>query len=177
MRPSAPFRTYTTRQNLPIEFLPGKRALAIGLCIYHSIASTILYQAPRFIPYSLGPAFESYVCRIHSICGLTSNIQAQHHAGGRMGHAARRAWPWDGGVVARHASVCCCGKKGCIVDTWRVFSVHGRCSLYSFPPCPSSSYKFNLNHQEAHHTPCQTNFHRCMPNVPIPERTIHGRGH
>ncbi|KAL4079406.1 hypothetical protein J3A83DRAFT_4356266 [Scleroderma citrinum] len=41
------------------EFLPGKRALAIGLCIYHTVASTILYQAPRFIPLSFGPAFES----------------------------------------------------------------------------------------------------------------------
>ncbi|KAG6333215.1 hypothetical protein ID866_5870 [Astraeus odoratus] len=42
------------------EFLPGKRALAIGLCVYHSIASTVLYQAPRFIPHSFGPAFESF---------------------------------------------------------------------------------------------------------------------
>ncbi|KAJ7598734.1 hypothetical protein C8J56DRAFT_914833 [Mycena floridula] len=41
------------------EFLPGKRALAIGLCIYHSICSTILFQAPRFIPHTLGPSFES----------------------------------------------------------------------------------------------------------------------
>ncbi|KIM37226.1 hypothetical protein M413DRAFT_448718 [Hebeloma cylindrosporum] len=45
--------------NLP-EFLPGKRALAIGLCVYHSICSTILYNAPRFIPYSFGPFFEQY---------------------------------------------------------------------------------------------------------------------
>ncbi|KAJ6595820.1 hypothetical protein DFH09DRAFT_147685 [Mycena vulgaris] len=45
--------------NLP-EFLPGKRALAIGLCIYHTICSTILYQAPRFIPMSLGEIFEQY---------------------------------------------------------------------------------------------------------------------
>lgn len=37
------------------EFLPGKRALAIGLCIYHTALSTILYQAPRFIPMSFGP--------------------------------------------------------------------------------------------------------------------------
>ncbi|OAX42447.1 hypothetical protein K503DRAFT_847801 [Rhizopogon vinicolor AM-OR11-026] len=41
------------------EFLPGKRALAIGFCIYHSVVSTILFQAPRFIPHSLGPFFES----------------------------------------------------------------------------------------------------------------------
>ncbi|KAF8961760.1 hypothetical protein BDZ97DRAFT_1184839 [Flammula alnicola] len=40
--------------NLP-EFLPGKRALAIGLTVYHTVCSTILYQAPRFIPHSFGP--------------------------------------------------------------------------------------------------------------------------
>ncbi|KAF5375674.1 hypothetical protein D9615_009330 [Tricholomella constricta] len=42
------------------EFLPGKRAFAMGLCIYHSIASTILFQAPRFIPHSFGPLMEQY---------------------------------------------------------------------------------------------------------------------
>ncbi|KAN0131674.1 hypothetical protein V8E53_010516 [Lactarius tabidus] len=42
------------------EFLPGKRALAIGLCVYHSILSTILFQAPRFIPFTLGAFFETY---------------------------------------------------------------------------------------------------------------------
>jgi len=40
------------------EFMPGKRALALGLCIYHSVASTILFQAPRFIPYSFGSYLE-----------------------------------------------------------------------------------------------------------------------
>jgi hypothetical protein len=43
------------------EFLPGKRALAIGLCIYHSTVSTVLFKAPRFIPHSFGPMAESYV--------------------------------------------------------------------------------------------------------------------
>ncbi|KAH9061109.1 hypothetical protein EDB87DRAFT_1612010 [Lactarius vividus] len=42
------------------EFLPGKRALAIGLCVYHSILSTVLFQAPRFIPFTLGSFFEAY---------------------------------------------------------------------------------------------------------------------
>ena len=41
------------------EFLPGKRALAIALCVYHTVASTILYQAPRFIPHTFGAWFES----------------------------------------------------------------------------------------------------------------------
>ena len=43
------------------EFLPGKRALAIGLCVYHSIISTVLFQAPRFIPFSFGAFFEACV--------------------------------------------------------------------------------------------------------------------
>ncbi|KAI0764595.1 hypothetical protein BD413DRAFT_169096 [Trametes elegans] len=42
------------------EFLPGKRALAIGLCIYHVTCSTVLYNAPRFIPHSFGALAESY---------------------------------------------------------------------------------------------------------------------
>ncbi|KAG6875776.1 hypothetical protein C0993_007469, partial [Termitomyces sp. T159_Od127] len=42
------------------EFLPGKRALAIGLCVYHTTASTVLFQAPRFVPYSFGAFFETY---------------------------------------------------------------------------------------------------------------------
>ncbi|KAL1665174.1 hypothetical protein GGF50DRAFT_53247 [Schizophyllum commune] len=41
------------------EFLPGKRALAIGLCIYHTALSTVLYQAPRFIPHTFGQFAES----------------------------------------------------------------------------------------------------------------------
>lgn len=41
------------------DFLPGKRALAIGLTVYHCIASTILYQAPRFIPHSFGAVCEA----------------------------------------------------------------------------------------------------------------------
>jgi hypothetical protein len=49
-----------TKTDVP-EFLPGKRALAIGLCVYHSILSTILFQAPRFIPFTLGSFFETSV--------------------------------------------------------------------------------------------------------------------
>jgi hypothetical protein len=47
------------------EFLPGKRALAIGLCVYHSVISTVLFQAPRFIPFSFGPFFEASARAIH----------------------------------------------------------------------------------------------------------------
>ncbi|TDL22817.1 hypothetical protein BD410DRAFT_788160 [Rickenella mellea] len=42
------------------EFLPGKRGFAIALTLYHSIASTILFQTPRFIPMSLGAFMEGY---------------------------------------------------------------------------------------------------------------------
>lgn len=41
------------------EFLPGKRALAIALCIYHATCSTVLFNAPRFIPHSFGSLAES----------------------------------------------------------------------------------------------------------------------
>lgn len=30
----------------------------MGLCVYHSVVSTTLFQAPRFIPHSFGPLAE-----------------------------------------------------------------------------------------------------------------------
>ncbi|PAV15465.1 hypothetical protein PNOK_0922900 [Pyrrhoderma noxium] len=42
------------------EFLPGKRAVAIALTVYHCTCSTILFQAPRFIPHTFGELFESF---------------------------------------------------------------------------------------------------------------------
>lgn len=30
----------------------------MGLCVYHSVASTVLFQAPRFIPHSFGALAE-----------------------------------------------------------------------------------------------------------------------
>ncbi|KAJ7178621.1 hypothetical protein C8R43DRAFT_467445 [Mycena crocata] len=56
------------------EFLPGKRALAIGLCIYHTICSTILYNAPRFIPMSLGPMLESFKVTPENIWGTMHGL-------------------------------------------------------------------------------------------------------
>ncbi|KIJ37001.1 hypothetical protein M422DRAFT_211924 [Sphaerobolus stellatus SS14] len=41
------------------EFLPGKRATAIGFMMYHCIAASILWSAPRFIPHSFGTLAES----------------------------------------------------------------------------------------------------------------------
>ncbi|KAI0716438.1 hypothetical protein C8Q76DRAFT_767555 [Earliella scabrosa] len=59
------------------EFLPGKRALAIALCIYHATCSTVLFNAPRFIPHSFGPVAESWRATpevvwgtLHGIVGL-----------------------------------------------------------------------------------------------------------
>ncbi|KDN52868.1 hypothetical protein K437DRAFT_253811 [Tilletiaria anomala UBC 951] len=40
------------------DFLPGKRALALVLVIYHAGFSTILLQAPRFVPVSFGDMAE-----------------------------------------------------------------------------------------------------------------------
>jgi len=59
------------------EFLPGKRAIAIGLCLYHVTCSTILYGAPRFIPLSFGELAESFQATpenvwatLHGLVGL-----------------------------------------------------------------------------------------------------------
>lgn len=41
------------------EFFPGKRAVALGLSLYHTTVSTVLFQAPRFIPVSFGFQFEA----------------------------------------------------------------------------------------------------------------------
>ncbi|KAI0322835.1 hypothetical protein OF83DRAFT_1167128 [Amylostereum chailletii] len=67
----------TLECNPVAEFMAGKRALALSLCIYHTIASTILFKAPRFIPMSLGDFFEAYKFTpevlwggLHGILGL-----------------------------------------------------------------------------------------------------------
>lgn len=59
-----------------LEFLPGKRALAIGLCVYHSVVSTVLFQAPRFIPYSFGAFIESSVILAPSAAHIRRYIYA-----------------------------------------------------------------------------------------------------
>jgi len=64
------FANDDSERALYTEFLPGKRALAIGFCIYHSIVSTVLFQAPRFIPYSFGAFMESYVFYLIFVDGL-----------------------------------------------------------------------------------------------------------
>ena len=42
------------------EFMAGKRAVGLGLGLYHTTLSTVLFQAPRFIPHSFGALAESY---------------------------------------------------------------------------------------------------------------------
>ncbi|EJF57385.1 hypothetical protein BD309DRAFT_957471 [Dichomitus squalens] len=56
------------------EFLPGKRALAIALCIYHVTCSTILFNAPRIIPYSFGALAESYRATPENVWGTLHGI-------------------------------------------------------------------------------------------------------
>ncbi|KAF4618158.1 hypothetical protein D9613_011638 [Agrocybe pediades] len=56
------------------EFLPGKRALAIGLCVYHTVCSTVLYQAPRFIPHTFGPYFETLKITPEVVWGTAHGI-------------------------------------------------------------------------------------------------------
>ncbi|KIJ59393.1 hypothetical protein HYDPIDRAFT_33257 [Hydnomerulius pinastri MD-312] len=56
------------------EFLPGKRALAIGFCVYHSVASTILFQAPRFIPHTFGSWAETMKITPENLWGTTHGV-------------------------------------------------------------------------------------------------------
>ncbi|KAH6917865.1 hypothetical protein BKA70DRAFT_1245572 [Coprinopsis sp. MPI-PUGE-AT-0042] len=78
------------------EFLPGKRALAIGLCVYHTVVSTIIYQAPRFIPHTFGPLAESLKVTPENVWGTLHGLvgfgmvvwwQATVH----LAHMARQA--------------------------------------------------------------------------------------
>ncbi|CAK5262148.1 unnamed protein product [Mycena citricolor] len=93
------------------EFLPGKRALAIGLCIYHTICSTILYQAPRFIPMSLGAFAERLVSPM--VDGRASFLffrsftrrQLQSHARRRLGNPTWSPRTSHGRLVARDPSL------------------------------------------------------------------------
>ncbi|KAF8679533.1 hypothetical protein RHS04_04660 [Rhizoctonia solani] len=59
--------------NLP-EFLPGKRAFALQLLAYHSIAATVLFQSPRFIPHSLGSVAESASITPEKIWGALHGV-------------------------------------------------------------------------------------------------------
>ncbi|KAF9652611.1 hypothetical protein BDM02DRAFT_3109188 [Thelephora ganbajun] len=56
------------------EFLPGKRAVAIGLSLYHTTVSTVLFQAPRFIPTTFGPQFEAYKLTPEVVWGILHGI-------------------------------------------------------------------------------------------------------
>ncbi len=44
----------------------------MGLCVYHSVASTVLFQAPRFIPHSFGPLAEQLSVIWRSIIVVSS---------------------------------------------------------------------------------------------------------
>jgi hypothetical protein len=71
--------------------------MAIGLCVYHSVASTILFQAPRFIPYSFGPFMEQsvYLCLNFCPSVLIEIIGNESHrklCG--VSHMASWDWVW-----------------------------------------------------------------------------------
>ncbi|KAI0346670.1 hypothetical protein BDW22DRAFT_1405419 [Trametopsis cervina] len=56
------------------EFLPGKRALAIGLSLYHVTCSTVLFNAPRFIPHTFGPLAESFKATPENVWGVLHGL-------------------------------------------------------------------------------------------------------
>ncbi|KAG8831053.1 hypothetical protein FRC17_003786 [Serendipita sp. 399] len=59
------------------EFLPGKRAFALQLCLYHTIATTALLHTPRFIPITLGATPESLGVTIERIwCAMHGLLSA-----------------------------------------------------------------------------------------------------
>ena len=82
------------------EFLPGKRALAVGLSLYHVTCSTVLFNAPRFIPHSFGPLAESYVSSSlqiashswltcpHAFCSIVSRQHQNTYGVCSMGFSA-----------------------------------------------------------------------------------------
>lgn len=95
------FRSILT--SAPTEFLPGKRALGMALCFYHVTCSTILFNAPRFIPHTFGAFAESYVFRdcAPSPSPLQSPIsQPSRDARGRVGDIPRYRWPHTCDMVA-----------------------------------------------------------------------------
>ena len=97
--------------NFPSEFLPGKRALAIGLCVYHVTVSTIMYNAPRVIPYSFGALAESYVVPSSVILRLLIcfvDVQVQDYPGERLGHLARPYRVRLCHLVASYGPACRC---------------------------------------------------------------------
>jgi len=56
------------------DFYPGKRAFAVMLIVYHTVASTILYQTPRFIPISFGTLAEGYKVTPENVWGTAHGI-------------------------------------------------------------------------------------------------------
>jgi hypothetical protein len=111
------------------EFLPGKRSLAMGLCIYHTMVSTILFQAPRFIPHSFGPLMEQYV-DVKLTCGSFAhvNLQLQGHTGGRVGRFPRLGGIGHGDMVAGDTAVDGYGSCSCEVMD-RFACLYGICII------------------------------------------------
>ncbi|KAF8524369.1 hypothetical protein BU17DRAFT_74825 [Hysterangium stoloniferum] len=56
------------------EFLPGKRAFAIVLLAYHSMACAALMQSARFIPHTFGTMAESMKVTPENVWGVAHGI-------------------------------------------------------------------------------------------------------
>lgn len=100
-----------------VEFMPGKRAMAISLCVYHSTVSTVLFNAPRFIPHSFGPLAESYVLAV-AICPtmlLILDLQIQSDTRDRLGCSTRSFEFRDDGLVAGHFALYTDGQEDAVV--------------------------------------------------------------
>ncbi|PVF94276.1 hypothetical protein CPB86DRAFT_876552 [Serendipita vermifera] len=58
------------------EFLPGKRALALQLCLYHTVVSTALWHSPRFIPITLGSGPEKMGITVERLWCITHGLMS-----------------------------------------------------------------------------------------------------
>jgi hypothetical protein len=100
-----------------VEFMPGKRAVAISLCVYHSTVSTVLFNAPRFIPHSFGPLAESYVLTV-AICPtmlLMLDLQIQSDTRDCVGCSSRSFEFGDDGLVAGNSALYTDGQEDAVV--------------------------------------------------------------
>lgn len=56
------------------DYLPGKRAAAILLLLYHGVASSVLLNAEPFIPFNFPANFAQHGVRVESILGIAHGL-------------------------------------------------------------------------------------------------------
>ncbi|KAF8191721.1 hypothetical protein BJ912DRAFT_1041541 [Pholiota molesta] len=98
----------------PPRVLAWKRALAIGLTVYHTVCSTVLYQAPRFIPHSFGALAEAWK--------LTPEVAGERHM-----VSSGSGW-WSGGrelyilhkwhALRSDSSQWLSRSRSCAIESW-----------------------------------------------------------